>query len=117
MKTEEEIRQQIRDSKYSPTSDPLMARSMRKYNPNISTYNAGSGRVHTTDGRLSKLATGKQAFDFKSPLHSNLPSTDKKRQTSLFLISKHHQSRQVNPLNKTVAEEQVELPTIRPLKQ
>ena len=102
VKTEEEIKQQIRDSKYSPSSDPLMARSIRKYNPKISTYknNPGSGRVHTTDSRLSKMVTGnKFAFDFKSPLHGK--PDDGKRQTSLFLINKQSQSRQVNPLNKT----------------
>lgn len=78
MKTEEEIRQQIKDSKYSPSNDPLMARSIRKYNPNNSTYtNAGSGknfamifligRVHTTDNRSSQM--GRFNFQFKSPLN------------------------------------------------
>jgi hypothetical protein len=92
MKTEEEIKQQIKDSKYSPTNDPLMARSIRKYNPNMSTYtNNDPGRVRTTDSRTKMFV-----FDFKSP--GNLASDDKKRQS--FLLNMN-QSRKMNALNKT----------------
>ena len=36
IKTEEEIKQQIKTSGYNPGQDPLMGRIQRKYNPQIS---------------------------------------------------------------------------------
>lgn len=69
-KTEEEIKQMIKESNYQPNADPLMNRITRKYNPQVSIYSVSSRpRLHTVDSRTSKNINSKilRPFEFQSP--------------------------------------------------
>ncbi len=52
LKTQEELAQQIKDSLYQPSADPLMARASKRYNPRANTTDSRSGSKFLMNSRF-----------------------------------------------------------------